>query len=177
MPQNGPVAEKRDALGDLPPFAEALRKRLVELELIPPLTRGAERLGITQGQLSKWLSGRDVPRDDRADALANFLDIPEHEVVLMLHIARRRKGGAPEPLVEERAGDKVSFNFTMREWAELVDGLQASIEEAEDPESRAFFERMLQQAMAGVDPGTPESTWRAAIRRARQRRERRERST
>lgn len=68
-------------------FTETLREGIAASGL-HPMGAVAKELGVSQGQLSKWLSGVDIPKDDKAQALADFLDEPLTTVVILLHKAR-----------------------------------------------------------------------------------------
>ncbi len=161
MAHNGSVAENEGTPG----FPEVLRMRLEALELIPPLTRAAEKLGITQGQLSKWLAGREVPRDERAEELAHLLGLPLETVLRLLYDARRRRRGEPAAVTHNSDGT-LDLHVTRLEWALLVEAMRLLHDEETDPEEKVQLARLLQE-LEGVGSEIAPRTRRAVQRRAR----------
>ena len=51
----------------------------------------ADAIGVSQGTVSHWLSGRRAPRPEKYDAICEYLKISREELV----------GGAPDAIVEK----------------------------------------------------------------------------
>lgn len=56
----------------------------------------AAKVGVTQSTVSRWIDGKSLPAAVRVPILAEQLEVPEIQLVQLIHEARRRTMTMPE---------------------------------------------------------------------------------
>lgn len=139
---NAAVAPKRQPTPEL--FNQVVARRMHELGLNQE--EAAKRFGVSQPQLSKWLSGTEVPRDQRAGQIAEVLGLDLGDVLILLFYGRRHRDLMAGKAVET---NRVPIVLTPLEWGRVEEALQMQIDDPQvDEQERAESKRLLRELRA-----------------------------
>lgn len=142
----------------------------VQVDGRPLRVIGAE-LGVSQGQVSKWAKGYDIPGDDKVEVLADFMEVSRLAVKLELHAARvaRRRARSDEPLIpptgrapRPQSAESVRLDVDIDEWYERLLEKVRSMSWSSKLELEAYADELLyEEGQAYVDaygvPGDPDA--------------------
>lgn len=81
-----------------------------------------DRFGVAQPTISRWCSGDVIPSDQRAPALAAYLELPIEQVLNALYEGRMRRKmrSAASPEVQDLADRVAVLEETMHEIKQLL---------------------------------------------------------